>query len=129
MISNLKATKYYFENMFATKWNTTPVHYVGQEFDQDGTNKWVNPFYTPSRSENSGISGLTKNYGSLQVACWAESDVNAMDLADDIITFITDNTGVEYRLFDYVVEDHGFHKTNKVYVIVSFRLEIFEGIC
>ena len=129
MISNLHATKEYFENMFATKWTETPVHYVGQDFDQDSVVKWINPFYAPSRSENSGISGVTRNYGNLRVACWADSDANAMELVDTVITFIGSNVGVEYRIFNYSIDDHGFHKANKVYVIVSFSLEILEGTC
>ena len=130
MISNLKETKFYFENLFTTEWLATPIHFVGQEFDQDGTKQWVNPYYTPTRSMPNGISGMTtRNYGTVYVACWAENDVEAMGLADATIDFISSNVGTAYTIKNYSIEDHGWHKTNKVFVIISFNVEILEGIC
>lgn len=129
MISNLRDTKYYFENLFDTWWEQTPIHFVGQDFDQDNTQRWINPFYTPTFSASKGLGSLTTNYGNLMVACWAENDVQAMELGDTLIAFITDNVGTAYRIKNYEVSDHGWHKTNKVYVTITFNLEILEGVC
>lgn len=129
MTSNLEASKIYFEQLFSDSWETTPIHFVGEEFDQDGTERWINPFFTPSYSQSKGLANLTGNYGVIRVACWAENDLQAMALTDAMIAFMSDNSTDAYRIQNYSIDDHGWHKTNKVYVIVSFNLEIFEGTC
>lgn len=129
MTSGLKETKFYFETLFAENWSTTPIHFVGQDFNQDDTPRWINPFYTPSYSQAKGLGDLTSNYGVVRIACWAENDVEAMGLADVMITFMSENTSNAYRVAKYTIDDHGWHKSDKVFVIVSFNVEILEGIC
>ena len=123
----MKETKLYFETLFSAGWSLTPIHYAGQEFDQEGTKRWVNPVYTPLRTDNSGISETGRRaYGLFNVICWAENDVEAMDLADSVVEFMDANVETnQYSLNGYTIEDHGWHKTNKVYIYLSFKTTFY----
>jgi hypothetical protein len=129
MISNFKETKYYFENMFATNWSQTPIHFVGQEFDASGIDAWVNPRFVPSRGDTVGINGnKTKQYAELDIVCWAKNDVEAFDLADQIVAFI--NATIEgFDINGYEINDHGWNDSNMVYVVLTFVFNYYTGDC
>jgi len=128
---NLRETKLYFENVFYTNWNDTPVHYAGQEFDGSGYDAWVNPVYKPLRSTANGISNTTNiSMGVLYIPCWHTTDAGAMELADTMVEFIDAN--IDKKLFrhrGYDVIDHGWDESNKVFVVLSFTFEQFDGTC
>jgi len=125
LTSNFKDSKYYFEQLFATEWHDTPVHFVGTEFDAHGIEKWVNPFYTPIFGRPQGLGGITKNKGTLHVMVWAKNDVDAMELADNMVSFIAKHTKVNR----YEIADHGWSDANTVFLQLSFDVEVFIGVC
>ncbi len=127
---NFQAAKFYFEDMFKNVWTTTPIHFAGQEFSGEGISKWVNPVYSPRSMTHSGLS-LTANYnyGSLYVACWADTDVDAMALGDEIVDFIKNTTDPFFKVKNINVDDHGWQSSNKVYMILSFTIEYYVGNC
>ena len=130
MIGTSKDTKEYFEKLLQDEWCGTPIHFVGEEFDQDNTKRWINPYYAPTYGEQKGFSGGTAIYGTFYVACWAENDLEAMTLSDTIIQFMSTNVDTRtYRIPRYSIEDHGWHKTNKVFVTVAFSIETLGGSC
>jgi hypothetical protein len=129
MISNLKQTKYYFENLFATKWSKTPIHFVGQEYNSKGIPSWINPRFVPAGGRLSALSGQqTKLRGELDVVCWAENDVEAFDLADNIIDFVGANA-TDFTISNFEINDHGWNESNMVYIIVTFTFTYYAGIC
>ncbi len=129
----LKNIKFYFENLFATKWTETSIHFAGQEFDPQalGISSWVNPYYTPTRRRNFGLGGGGKiYYGDLYITCWDDNDVKVMELGDKIADFI--DSSVDRGLFKlqgYDVVDHGWDTTNKAFVLLSFKFETIRGTC
>jgi hypothetical protein len=129
MISNLKETKYYFENLFATKWTETPVHFVGQEYNSKGVSSWINPRFAPSGGRLSALSGQqTKLRGELDVVCWAKNDVDAFDLADKTIAFVSNNA-TDFSLTNFEISDHGWNESNMVYVVITFIFTYYAGTC
>jgi len=125
MVSSFKDTKFYFEDMFQTLWFETPIHYAGQEFDGSDIQHWVNPFYQPTYGSNTDLCSTTLNSGNLHVACWGDSDIEAMDLADNIVSFIMENTDkTKYRIKRFEMSDHGWNDSNKVYVVITFTVEM-----
>jgi len=129
----LKDIKFYFENLFATKWTETSIHFGGQEFDPKalGISKWVNPYYTPTRTRAFGLGdNASIYYGDLYVVCWQKNDVEAMELADNVAKFINDNVDKHlFKLRGYDVVDHAWDSTNKAYIILSFTIETIRGVC
>lgn len=121
---SLKETKKYFENLFNDNWHETPIHFIGEDFDKDRGEEWINPVYSPSSSDSVSVSNDgRKSYGTLAVICWAKNDLNVMDLADRVVGFMEDNVeGNQYSLKGYNVEDHAYHEANKVYVYLSFTV-------
>ncbi len=128
---NLKETKYYFEDMFSSYWTETPIHFAGMEFDGSQHDRWVNPVYKPLRSRSNGISTSTDiNMGQFYVVCWGESDIDAMELSDTTIEFMADKLDTtKFRSRGYEIIDHGWDNSNKVFVMLSFAIEQFEGVC
>lgn len=128
---SIKETKIYFETLFASDWTDTDIHYAGQEFDGPTRDKWINPVYKPLRSRNSGVSDTTTiDMGQLYIVCWAEIDLEVMELADDVINFISENLDKQqYREKGYEIIDHGWGDSNKVFVVLSFTFEKFNGTC
>ena len=128
---NLKETKYYFEDIFSRLWSETPVHYAGMDFDATKQPKWINPVYKPLRSTNNGISIETRvDLGQLYVVCWADYDVDAMELSDNLIDFLDENVDKTlFRSRGYEVIDHGWDDSNKVFVLLSITYEHFVGSC
>ena len=128
---NLVETKKYFEDIFEDGWLETAVHYVGMEFDGSQHDRWVNPVYKPLRSTPNGISESTSiSMGQLYIVCWADNDGDAMELADSVVAFIS--TDVDKTLFrhrGHDVIDHGWNESNKVFVMLSFTFEQFNGTC
>ena len=124
MVSILAETKLYFEDLINDNWDLTPIHFAGQEFDHDGTKRWINPSYTPTSNQNSGVSEVARKvYGNLDIVCWAENDVEVMTLADAVSDFMSANVDTsKYALRGYTVEDHAWHKSDKVYVYLSFNV-------
>ncbi len=130
MISSLQATKYYFDELFMSSWTSTPVHYAGQEFNAKEVPQWVNPFYAPKYGDKKGLSNtLSSNYGNLYVACWAETDVEVMAIADDVVAFLNNIVNKEYRVKKYEISDHGWQESNQVYIMLTFSLEVLDGAC
>lgn len=128
MTSTLQQTKFYFENLLQGLWTNTPIHFSGQEFNEKGISKWINPHYTPRGGETTGLDALTTNEGMLYISCWADTDVDAMALGDEIIDFI--NTNIDrnsYRIRRYEVADHGYTESNKVYAIIGFNIQTLDG--
>ena len=129
MISNMKETKYFFENMFLTNWSDTPVHFVGQEFTAKGLTSWINPRFVPSGGRLGGLSGLRSRLeAELDVVCWAKNDVEAFDLADKIVSFVHANAN-DFNINGYEVNDHGWNENNMVYVILTFSFTYYAGMC
>ena len=128
---NLKETKFYFENIFSTLWADTPVHYAGMDFDATKQQKWINPVYKPLRSVPNGVSVDTSiEIGQLYIVCWANSDVEAMDLADTIIDFVDDKVDKTlFRARGHYIIDHGWDDSDKVFIVISFTFEQFSGTC
>lgn len=129
MTGTSRETKEYFEKLLQDNWCDTPIHFVGQEFDQDGTQRWINPFYTPTYGENRGFGNRVSNFGTLYIACWAENDLEAIALSDSVIEFMNANVTAPYIISTYSIEDHGWHKANKVFVTVAFSIETIGGTC
>jgi len=128
---NLKETKYYFENIFNSSWNKTPVHYAGMTFDGSKQSQWVNPIYKPMRNRSNGINDdTTVALGQLYVVCWADYDIDAMTLSDDVIAFLKEEVdGSLFRSRGYEVVDHGWDDSDKVFMLLSFTYEHFVGEC
>ena len=126
----LKETKFYFENLFATLWTNTPIHYAGQEFDATGIQRWINPTVTPVRNTFNGLGQRKLFEFNLYIPCWAENDVESMQLADEIALFVKDNVdGSLYHSNGYDVIDHGWQDSNQVFTVLSFRFKSFDGQC
>jgi hypothetical protein len=129
MVSTLRATKLYFEKLFADNWTQTPIHFAGQEFRPSSEGEWVNVVYTPLSGRPLSLSKEPAiSTGILTVICWAESDANAMALADDIIAFVSLNAGA-YKMNNYEVTDHVWHDANQVYLYLTFTVESYDGQC
>lgn len=129
----LKNIKYYFENLFATKWTDTSIHFAGQEFDPKklGVTSWVNPYYSPTRRRNFGLgNGGKVYYGDLFVVCWHENDVEVMELGDKVADFMDNKVDKNlFKIKGYDVVDHGWDTTNKPFILMSFTLETVRGVC
>ncbi|RLA73554.1 MAG: hypothetical protein DRG30_06150 [Epsilonproteobacteria bacterium] len=123
-MTNFKDVKFYFESMFATKWAITPIHYAGQEFDAIGIDKWINISYNPQRSESCSVSGNSFYiYGTLYIPCWADNDVDVMELTDAVIKFIGDNIETPYKITNTSIIDHGWNDASKSYTIISIGIK------
>ena len=120
----MKDIKQYFERLFNDSWLLTPIHFAGQEFDQDKTVRWINPVYTPQGTANSGVSKDARRVSStISIICWAENDLEVMALADEVVAFMENNVEANaYSLRGYNVEDHAWHKSNKVYIYLTFTI-------
>ena len=128
---SLKETKFYFEDLFNKEWDCTPIHFVGSEFDGSEHEKWINIVYKPlgGSHDNLGNSAY-KSMNQLYIVCWAENDVQGMDLADDVVTFVDEHVDASlYRQRGYDVIDHGFDESNKVFLLLSFTFEQRIGTC
>ena len=129
MVSNLKATKFYFEKMFLDKWTDTPIHFVGQEFDATGKTTWINPMFAPLSGTLAALSGRrTKMEGSLNVICWASNDVDVFELGDKIIDFIHNNAK-EFNVNGFEINDHQWDNSNMVYLYLTFNIKYYAGDC
>ena len=118
---SFKQTKFDFESMFSLLWTKTPVHFAGQELNARGLAEWVNPYFTPLSGSNVGLGGAVQHRSMFNIVCWAESDVDVMDLSDEVREFVVANVdGDVYRLTGYEVSDHGWQESNKVYLELSF---------
>ena len=127
MISNLKETKYYFEKLFLDTWADTPIHFVGQEYDSTGVNKWINPRFVPSGGSLAALSGKrTKLEASLDVICWASNDVDAFDLADKVVEFMS---ATDFSISNFEINDYGWDDSNMVYIYLTFDLRYYAGEC
>jgi len=131
MISALQANKFYFEDLFFKDWASTPVHFAGQEFSADNLPEWINPTYHPRGGTIFGLSGdATELKGSLHVVCWADNDVKVMALSDKVVDFISQKVDNSlFRIKGFEVVDHAWHESNSVYLVLSFNIESYEGIC
>ncbi len=129
-ISNFKAGKFYFDKMFVDNWTLTPVHYAGEEFDGTGKDRWVNPSYKPTSRGSASLSKDVKRVeANLFVPCWGETDVEVMELLDEVIDFVEAHTKSPYTILNTSVIDHGWHDTNKVFGILMFSIEGIIGDC
>ena len=131
MISEFKATKFYYEAMFATHWKETPVHYMYQEFAQPKDAPWINVIYHPSRVTSAALSrGVSRVYSSVGIVCWAEDDVSVLDLADKVVSFIDQNNdhGL-FNLGDIQVIDQGVDASNKAFIYLHFDVDNVVGAC
>ena len=128
---NLQETKKYFETIFAEDWSITDVHFVGQEFDGSEHDAWVNPVYKPLRSTTNGVSTSTSiDMGQLYIVCWANSDVEVMELTDTVVAFIADKVDKSlFRSRGHDIIDHGWDDSDKVFTMLSFTFEQFSGSC
>ncbi len=131
MKTSFRETKLFFEKMFLDNWNETPIHFVGQEFKNDGIDRWINPFYTPVKGAFRGLSGtLSESKGRLEVICWAENDAEVMQLADELVELVFSHTSNKtYRIDRYEVTDHAWHTSNSVYMYLTFEVTMVEGYC
>ena len=131
MIADFKTTKFYFENMFATLWATTPIHFMYQEFKQPTKASWINLIYHPSRITSASLSrGNSMVSSTLGVVCWAENDVEVLDLLDNVVKFIEENN--DHQLFqfgDVQIIDQGVDGSNKAFVYLHFSVESMAGVC
>ena len=126
MTSLFKETKLYIDNLFKDEWCETKIHYGGEEFNhkEEDVTKWVNPFYQPMSGRINDYCGTTLNQGNLHVVCWADTDVDALGLADNIIAFINTNIDTTlYHVRNFEIGDHGWNESNQVYIIVTFSIE------
>ena len=117
--------------MFSSDWNETDIHFVGQDFDGSQHDTWINPVYKPLRSTPNGVSTSTSiDMGQLYIVCWAETDIDAMELTDTVIAFVGDNMDKTlFRARGHDIIDHGWDDSNKVFVMLSFTFEQFSGTC
>jgi hypothetical protein len=126
---NLKETKFYFEDMFFTNWTSTPVHFAAQQFDKTikTSGEWINLYYTPVGMGNMSLSNQ-KASGAVNVVCWADTDLRSMEIADEVMEFMTEfNTSRVYTVRRLDIIDHGWQTATSAYTIVSFKIEYFEG--
>ncbi len=129
MVSNLKATKFYFEKLFLDKWVDTPIHFVGQEFDATGKSTWINPMFAPLNGSLAALSGKrTKLEGLLNIVCWAKNDVEVFDLGDKIIDFVSDNAK-NFNVSGFEINDHQWDNSNMVYLYITFNIKYYAGDC
>jgi len=128
----LRENKLYFEQIFFNGWTATPIHYAGQEFKIDGIDSWINPVYNPLTARLSGLSkfGNFSERGMVDVVCWAKTEADAMQLADDVIAFFGDNVdATKFKLGGYSVQDRGWTDSNMVYVYLSFDVVSYDIKC
>ena len=129
-MSAFKDGKFFFDEMFVSKWTRTPVHYAGQEFDGKGKTEWVNPSFSPTSRANASLAKSVKQINAnIFVACWAETDVDVMDLMDEVSDFMDTNAGPAYQILNTAVVDHGWHESNKVFGILMFTITYKVGTC
>jgi len=130
MKSNFKEIKHYFETLFSLHWQTTPIHYMYQEFKGEHE-KWINLIYHPSMITSKSISkDISTVTSELSVVCWAENDVDALELADDVIEFM--DLRVDRNLFKMnsgEVIDQGVEGSNKVFIYILFNFTSKAGVC
>ncbi len=127
--SNFRSNKLFFESLFFAEWQDTPIHFAGQEFAVDGIKEWVNPFFNPIGGRFTGVSGtLTENHASFSVVCWSDTDSNVMELADKVVTFVSQKA-TAYKLKGYEVTDHAWHDSNSVYIFLTFDVKMYKGSC
>lgn len=131
MISEFKATKFYYETMFASKWVNTPIHYMYQEFKQPKNLSWINVIYHPSRVSSGSLARESSMVeSSLGVVCWAENDVEVLDLADSVVAFLEDNNEHDlFHLGDIQVIDQGLDQSNKAFIYMHFTISNRTGAC
>ena len=128
MISNFQKTKAYFETLFKDNWTSTPVHYAGQEFSADTLDRWVNVIYKPLGGENTAYTGASMLInGTLTVICWAENDVEAMKLGDEVVAFVSAQKEFTMRMFE--VNDHGWNESGSVYLYLTFDIKSHDMSC
>lgn len=124
MKSLFAETKIYFDQMFSDNWCDSEIHYAGEEFNSDGLNKWINIFYQPAFGASTDLCESTLNNGNLHVVVWAEVYLDAMELSDDVISFV--DTYIDknlYRVRRFEISDHGFNESNNAFIIVTFSIE------
>lgn len=125
MTSSFRETKLYFEDMFNQFWELTPIHFAGEEFNSKGLEKWVNIFYEPTYGNTADLTCNTNNYGNFHVACWSDIDADSMELSDYVVSFVNENIDkTKYRIRRFEVSDHGWNDNNKVFVLLTFSIEM-----
>ncbi len=126
----LREGKFYFESMFNDLWTQTPLHMAGMEFDGEGLAQWINPSYRPSRYDKPSLSNTMKRvYANVYIPCWADTDVDVMELMDDVIEFVETNTKSPYKINSISIIDHGWSPSNKVFGIIMVSIEHTYGYC
>lgn len=125
----LKETKKYFEDLFNDNWTATPIHFGGQEFNAENIPQWINPTVQPLRNTATGINGSMMYSFFVYVVCWAETDVDCMDLADSVAGFMSANIGDDYSTVGYNIIDHGWQDSNSVFTVMSFECKTYGGDC
>ena len=125
----LRESKEYFEYIFFNNWTQSPIHYAGEEFKNKGLKTWVNPMYHAGRGKLT-LGGSVKNTGVLNVICWADTDAEALEVADDVIAMILSKVDTNlFSISKYEIPDEGWDDSNRNYVFVSFDMTHYAGTC
>ena len=127
----LQQGKFFFDDIFFTGWLSTPVHFSGEDFDGSNIPSWVNIVFTPYQTNNASIGPKGKKiYATFTVVGWAENDVDAMDLTDQIRDFMDEKLKSSiYTIKQTSIIDHGWDNSGKVYTITQFAIVYYSGSC
>ena len=121
---SIKEAKIEIETTFQDGWTSTPIHYSGMEFDSTGRDRWINLIYQPiSVSNRTLTAGRQAQNAVIYVLCWANNELNAYDLADNVADFVLGDPFANYAANRYVVEDQGYSQDGRSFVILSFDVK------
>ncbi len=127
----LQEGKFFFDELFLSGWTITPIQFAAQDFSGKNLPAWVNIVFTPYQTSNASIGPKGKLiYATVTVVGWAENDVLAMELADQIAEFM--DAGVLpsiYSIKQTNIIDHGWDASNKAYTITQFAIQYYSGDC
>jgi len=83
---------------FQDLWATTPIHFLGFNFDSTGINEWIKVNITPVSNDILDVSETLHNEQALiEVFCYARTLHNATLLADAVEKFIRNTEAYSVR--------------------------------
>jgi hypothetical protein len=124
----LRESKYFFEELFSNGWTNTPIQYGGEEFTGKGLPSWINIFYTPEITKRIGYGDSTVTHSSFNVVCWADTDVEALTISDEVIRFMNKTKFPNGMTIDgYEVGAHGWEESNKAFTMLNFNIKVISS--
>ena len=124
----LKEAKIYFDQTFKDEWCGTKIHYAGEEFDNTGLESWINISLEPVSNRGS-VSGSNEYNFTFYVICWGDTEIDVMELGDDVAGFVKTNIVSSYMNNGYEIVDREWDRSNYVFMVMAFRFKTYSGDC